>query len=310
MLKWRNTAVEHVPVMSVPVIRFLITDPKGKYVDCTLGLGGHALEIMESTHQQARLTGIDRDGKALERARERLSSFGKRVSFIHGNFADIDSHLDDMKYSGFLLDLGLSSFQISDSERGFSYLEDGPLDMSMGYDGDSVRELIGTGTESEIRRILWDYGEERRGKAIAREIVRSREKEEITSAGQLRSIVEGVVPGHMLIGTLSRVFQAFRIWANGELDNLSTFLPKAVGMLRPGGRIVVLSYHSLEDRIVKSFFKQEEKGCTCPPDFPVCNCGRKPSLKVLTKNPVTPSSEEIAENSRARSAKLRAAERL
>ncbi|MBN2184109.1 MAG: 16S rRNA (cytosine(1402)-N(4))-methyltransferase RsmH [Candidatus Krumholzibacteriota bacterium] len=302
--------MHHIPVMSGPVIRFLITDPKGRYVDCTLGLGGHSLTIMETSGDELHLTGIDRDQAALAEARKRLKRFRKRITYIQGNFVDIDSHLKDLKYTGFLLDLGLSSFQISDSKRGFSYLDDGPLDMCMGSNGHSVRKLIAAGTEGQIRQILWDYGEEKNGRAIAREIVKTREEKEISRTSQLRSIVERVVPGHRLISSLSRVFQAFRIWANDELENLAGFLPKAVDMLEPGGRIVVMSYHSLEDRIVKDFFKREEKGCICPSDFPVCNCGKSPSLKVLTRRPVCPSPEEIVENPRARSAKLRAAERL
>lgn len=292
------------------VVSLLITDPDGRYVDCTLGLGGHSLRILDTAGSRMEITGIDRDLDAIEEAKRRLMKFGRRMNYIHGNFADIDLLLAGGKYEGFLFDLGLSSFQISDRKRGFSYLDDRPLDMCMGSGGGSVIKLLATASEGELHRIIRDYGEERKGRGIARTIVRIRGEKEIKTTGQLRSIVEMAVPSGHLINSLSRVFQAFRIWANKELENLEAVLPKAVEMLMPGGRIVVMSYHSLEDRIVKNFFRSEEKGCICPSDFPVCNCGKKPELKVLTRRPMIPGDDEIAANSRARSARLRAAERL
>lgn len=296
--------------MIEPVIRFLLTELEGIYVDCTLGLGGHSLKMFEAAGNGLRIIGIDRDEEALDEARKRLGKFGDRVKYICGNFGAIDRFLTGKKYNGFLLDLGLSSFQISDRKRGFSYMDDGPLDMCMGGEGRSVRELFATGDEREINRILRDYGEERKSRAIAHEIVSVRKRSELTRTSDLRSIVEKIVPQRKLFSSLSRVFQAFRIWTNDELENLKRFLPIATDLLLPGGRLVVMSYHSLEDRIVKDFFRGEEKGCVCPSDFPRCNCGREPTLKILTKRPLIPVQEEVEQNPRSRSAKLRVAERL
>lgn len=279
-------------------------------MDATLGLGGHAARVLEAGGEGMRLIGIDRDPGALEEASRRLNRFGERVSLICGNFRNVAGLLQGVTVDGFLLDLGLSSFQIADRTRGFSYQEDGPLDMAMGEDGRSVRKLLAEAPEREIQDILSRFGEERRSRTIARNIVRNRERGEIYRTSQLRSIIEKSVPSKNLISSLSRVFQALRIWANEELGSLEEFLPQAVGMLGRGGRIVAMSYHSLEDRIVKNFFRREEKGCICPDDFPRCDCGRSPSLKILTKRPVKPSPLEVEENPRSRSARLRAAERL
>jgi 16S rRNA (cytosine1402-N4)-methyltransferase len=295
--------------MVEPVVRFLLTDPEGIYVDATLGLGGHAMSLLE-TSPALRLVGIDRDRAALDEARRRLSKFGGRVSFIHGNFSDIASHLGGRPCSGVLADLGLSSFQISDRSRGFSYMEDGPLDMSMGSGARPVAKLLAEAPASEIAGILRDYGEEKKSGAIAALIVKARENGALTTTSELRSIVGRTVPARFLIGSLSRVFQALRIWANDELENLRAFLPQAAALLTPGGRLAVLSYHSLEDRMVKNYFRQEEKGCICPPDFPECGCGRVSTLKVLTRRPVLAGPEEVDNNPRARSARLRVAERL
>lgn len=298
-----------MPVMVEPVVRFLLTDPEGIYVDATLGLGGHAMSLLEAA-PALRLVGIDRDSVALEEARRRLSKFGGRVSFIHGNFSDIAAHLGDRPCSGILADLGLSSFQISDRSRGFSYMEDGPLDMSMGSGARPVAKLLEEASVAEIAGILREYGEEKKSGAIAALIVRARENGAMTTTSELRSIVGRTVPARFLIGSLSRVFQALRIWANDELENLRAFLPQAAALLTPGGRLAVLSYHSLEDRMVKNYFRQEEKGCICPPDFPECGCGRVSTLKVLTRRPVLAGPEEVDNNPRARSARLRVAERL
>ncbi len=301
--------VQHLPVMVEPVVRFLLTDPEGIYVDATLGLGGHAMSLLEAA-PALRLVGIDRDKAALEEARRRLSKFGGRVSFIHGNFSDIAAHLGGRPCCGILADLGLSSFQISDRSRGFSYMDDGPLDMSMGSGARPVAKLLAEAPAAEIAGILRDYGEEKKSGAIAALIVKARENGALTTTSELRSIVGRTVPARFLIGSLSRVFQALRIWANDELENLRAFLPQAAALLTPGGRLAVLSYHSLEDRMVKNYFRQEEKGCICPPDFPECGCGRVSTLKVLTRRPVLAGPEEVDNNPRARSARLRVAERL
>ncbi|HSG27545.1 MAG TPA: 16S rRNA (cytosine(1402)-N(4))-methyltransferase RsmH [Candidatus Krumholzibacterium sp.] len=302
--------MQHLPVMVNEVTRLLLTDPEGIYVDATLGLGGHTANLLKEAGPKARVVGIDRDVKAIELARRNLAPFGDRVSYINGNFSEIGTYLSGGEYDGILIDLGLSSLQIADRDRGFSYMEDGPLDMSMGCGGRSVRELLENGTEKEIADIIYRFGEERRSRVVARHIVKSREAGRIESTSRLRSIVEKALPSKNLITSLSRVFQAFRIWANDELDNLRAFLPQAVALLTPGGRLAVLSYHSLEDRIVKEYFRAEARGCTCPADFPQCACGRVPTLRILTRRPGRPGTEEVEVNTRARSARLRVAERL
>jgi 16S rRNA (cytosine1402-N4)-methyltransferase len=302
--------VIHTPVLVDEVVRFLMTGREGKYIDGTVGTGGHAEAILEAGGEGVALVGIDRDPKALAAAARRLGRFGDRVRLIRGNFSDISTHLDGERFEGALLDLGISSLQIADGERGFSYLEDGPLDMAMGPEDDDVGELLDTATERELAGIIRKYGEERRNRAVAREIVRERSSGKIERTARLRAAVERVVPAKDAVSTLARVFQALRIWANRELEALSSFLPSALELCAPGGRLVLISYHSLEDRIVKRFFRGEEKGCTCPADFPECVCGREPRLRVITRRPVVPGEEEISENPRARSARLRAAERL
>jgi 16S rRNA (cytosine1402-N4)-methyltransferase len=302
--------VIHTPVLVDEVVRFLMTGREGKYIDGTVGMGGHAEAILEAGGEKVRLIGIDRDPKALAAAGDRLRRFGDRVTLIQGDFSEISTHMTGGKCEGILLDLGISSLQIADRERGFSYLADGPLDMAMGPGGRDVEELIDTATETELAGIIRQYGEERRSRAIAREICRERSAGRIESTAGLRAAIEKVAPARDTISTLARVFQALRIWANRELEALAAFLPAALDLCAPGGRLVLISYHSLEDRTVKRFFQAEEKGCTCPSDFPECVCGRLPRLKVLTRRPVVPGEEEISENPRARSARLRAAERL
>jgi 16S rRNA (cytosine1402-N4)-methyltransferase len=302
--------VIHTPVLVDEVVRFLMTGREGKYIDGTVGMGGHAEAILEAGGEKVRLIGIDRDPKALDAASDRLRRFGDRVTLVRGDFSEISQHLSGGKCEGILLDLGLSSLQIADRERGFSYLADGPLDMAMGPGGGDVKELINTASERELARIIREYGEERRSRAVAREICRERSAGRIESTARLRAAVEKAAPARDMISTLARVFQALRIWANRELEALAAFLPASLELCVPGGRLVLISYHSLEDRTVKRFFQAEEKGCICPSDFPECACGRQPRLKVLTRRPVVPGEEEISENPRARSARLRAAERL
>ncbi len=300
----------HTPVLVDEVVRFLMTGREGKYIDGTVGTGGHAEAILSAGGKGVQLLGIDRDPKALAVAADRLGKFGDRVKLVRGNFSGISNHLSGGKCEGVLLDLGLSSLQIADGDRGFSYLSDGPLDMAMGPDDGDVEQLLDTVGEGELADIIYEYGEERRSRAIARAIVGERSGGRIERTSRLRAAIEGVTPVKDRISTLARVFQALRIWANGELDALRTFLPAALELCSPGGRLVLISYHSLEDRIVKRFFKTEEKGCTCPPDFPECACGKQPRLRVLTRRPVVPGEEEVSDNPRARSARLRAAERL
>ncbi len=302
--------VQHIPVMVEVVAKLLLARGNGFYIDATIGTGGHTAYLLKQGGKGVRILGVDRDAKALGEAQRRLGPLGINVTFVIGNFRHIQQLTKGRQCNGILLDLGLSSFQLSDPERGFSYLREGPLDMSMGGDGHSVGELLATADERELGRILKDYGEERRYRAIAREIVQARSLKRLTGTSQLSKIVENVVPARTLMSSLSRVFQAFRIWANDELESLRECLPQAVELLLPGGRLAVISYHSLEDRIVKQFFRQEEKGCICPPEFLECRCGRVPRLKVVTRRPVRSSPAEIVKNSRARSAKLRVAERI
>jgi 16S rRNA (cytosine1402-N4)-methyltransferase len=302
--------VIHTPVLVDEVVRYLMTGREGTYIDGTVGTGGHAEAILEAGGEGVSLVGIDRDPKALEAASGRLKGYGDRVRLVQGNFSDISKHLAGERFEGALLDLGISSLQIADGDRGFSYLGDGPLDMAMGpYDRD-VQSLLDTVSERELTGILREYGEERRSRKISREIVRERSAGRIERSARLRAAIERVVPAKDAVSTLARVFQALRIWANRELEALTAFLPQALEICAPGGRLVLISYHSLEDRIVKRFFRAEEKGCTCPSDFPECACGKQPRLRILTRRPVVAGEEEILENPRARSARLRAAERL
>lgn len=300
----------HIPAMAEEVAGLLVTDTGGIYIDATLGTGGHTAYLMDHSPGSFRVIGLDQDRIAIEEARGFLERYSDRIEFIHGNFRNIRDLAGVASCAGIVADLGLSSLQLSDPRRGFSYQEDGPLDMSMGEEARQVTELLATAEEREISLLLKRFGEERRHRSIAREIARTNLRSPITTTGELRAAVERAAGQHGLMATLSRVFQAFRIWANNEMDALEEFLPQAVELLEPGGRIVVISYHSLEDRIVKRFFKLEESGCTCPPDFPECMCEKEKRLRIMTRRPIRPSKEELQENQRARSAKLRAAERI
>jgi len=301
---------EHIPVLAEEAVRLLVTDPEGRYIDATLGTGGHALRLLGAGGESLAVTGLDRDARALEEARRRLAGFPGRVTFLHGNFRRIGTLASNPPYDGILADLGLSSLQLSDPDRGFSYQKDGPLDMSMGGDGRSIMRLVSEGSEREIGRLIRDLGEERRYRAVAREIVKERSAGPITGTRHLRRVVERTLPARGRMSSLSRIFQAFRIWSNEELESLEEFLPQTLDLLRPGGRLVVISYHSLEDRTVKRFLKREEEGCICPKDFPECRCGRTGRVRIITRRPVRPSQRETTTNPRARSARLRAAERI
>ncbi len=296
--------------MGESAVEALLAMRGGLFVDATVGTGGHTELILRAGGDRVELLGIDRDPRALEEASRSLEPYGSRVRLVCGNFREIRRLLGPRSADGFLLDLGVSSFQLSDASRGFSYLNDGPLDMAMGRDGRSVRDFLASAQAREIGRIIREYGEEKRSGAIAREIVKRRDSRGMETTLQLRDCVAKAAPQRDMMGALSRVFQAFRIWANEELESLSEFLPGAIQCLNPGGRIVVISYHSLEDRIVKRFFRQEEKGCICPADFPECRCGRSPRLSVITRSAERPSEAEVERNPRSRSARLRAAERL
>ena len=303
----------HEPVLGSEVVEYLITDRSGIYMDCTLGGGGHASRILENTNANAILVGIDADADALAYASERLSLFPNK-HFRQTYYDQLEIVIYELgKYpvDGILFDLGVSSFQIDVDSRGFSYQSDGPLDMRMDQRQKlTAAHVLNTYSQKDLERIIKEYGEERHWRAIAREVVHRRSTAKITMTKELVDIVRGIVGERFLAKSLARVFQAIRIEVNQELIRLEAALQSAFKLLKMGGRLVVISYHSLEDRIVKQFFKQKRLDCICPPDFPVCMCEKVREMKLLTRKPVTPTPEEIRKNSRARSAKLRAAEKI
>ena len=289
----------------------------GCYLDGTLGGAGHTRLLLDASAPDGRVLAIDADPLALERARALLTEAvaNERLTLVHGNFArmgEIAAAADFTPVDGALLDLGLSSDQLADRERGFSFAQDAPLDMRFDTTrGVSAADLVNTLPGDELADLLWRYGEERRSRAIARRIVETRERQPITRTGELARLVAGVVHGRPGgIHPATRTFQALRIAVNDELGSLEAALPAALELLKPGGRLVVISFHSLEDRIVKRFFQQEERGCVCPPELPECVCGRTPRLRIITRHPLVASDDEVATNPRARSAKLRVAEKI
>jgi len=307
---------EHVPVLSKEVLHFLNPRRGGVYVDGTVGGGGHAELLLDQVQGDARLIGIDRDPEALEAASARLERFKDRVTLVRSNFSALQSVLDRLgidSVDGVLLDLGVSSHQLDTEERGFSYWGN-KLDMRMGPDAEkTAAQLLAELDEGEIERILREYGEERWAARIARFVVERRKVRPIVDVEDFVSVIKAAIPAGARQGgphPARRSFQALRIAVNRELESLETGLAAAVDRLRPGGRLTVISFHSLEDRIVKTFMRDESKGCTCPPDLPVCACEKKPRLRVLTRKPVAAGDEELKANPRSRSAKLRAAERV
>jgi 16S rRNA (cytosine1402-N4)-methyltransferase len=307
----------HEPVMVEEVIASLGCRAGTITVDGTVGGGGHAKALLENTAPDGLLIGIDADGDAIREAGNRLASFGDRKILIKGNFADMETILTGLnlaKVDGILLDLGVSSHQLDTAERGFSFSLDAPLDMRMDRSrGISAYDLIHTLSGKELERIIRDYGEEIRAGRIVRAILARRELSPIRTTADLAGVVARAVPRDKKptrIHPATRTFQALRIAVNDELAKLYRALVDGMERLKPGGRFTVISFHSLEDRIVKNAFRAGEKGCLCPPDLPVCACGRKPTMKVLTSKPVLPDEREIRENPRSRSAKLRTAERI
>ena len=289
--------------------------PGGTYLDGTLGRAGHSLEILRRL-KGGRLIGIDRDMTAIEAARERLAEYKDHVTLVHGNFCDLGEILSSLhvdKVDGMLFDLGVSSPQLDEAQRGFSYMHDAPLDMRM--DTSAVldaRQVVNTWSGEELRRILYEYGEERYAPQIARAIVRRREERPLETTGELVEVIRSAMPAQALREKqhpAKRSFQAIRIAVNGELDALAPMLRSAAEGLKPGGRLAVITFHSLEDRIVKQTMRELATGCICPPEFPVCVCGRKPKLKLVIRKPIVSGAAELEENPRARSAKLRVAER-
>jgi len=304
----------HVPVLLREVVDALRPEGGGVFVDATLGLGGHAEALLEAS-PLVRVVGIDRDPEALAIARARLARFGDRLVTIQGRHEDVAAHLDALgiaRVAGVLADLGVSSMQIDRAERGFSFMKDGPLDMRMGPDGPTAADLVATASREELKRIFREWGEERMAGPIARRVVEAREKAPIQTTGEMRGLVLRALgprrEKHKDPAT--RVFQALRIATNRELVELERFLDDTIARLALGARLSVLSYHSLEDRIVKRAFQRHTAGCTCPPSFPVCVCSRRRVMALVTKKAIRPTLAELGENPRARSARLRVLERV
>lgn len=308
---------QHKSVLLQECIDALDIRPDGIYLDGTLGGAGHSSQIARRLTEGGRLIGVDRDRTALAAAKERLAPYADRVTLVHSNFAEIDAILDSLgipAVDGMLFDLGVSSPQLDDASRGFSYMADAPLDMRMDKDDAlTAGEVVNTWPQGELRRILYDYGEERYAPQIAAAICRAREKAPVETTLELVDIIRSAMPAQALREKqhpAKRSFQAIRIAVNDELGAVSRMMQAAVGRLNPGGRLAVITFHSLEDRIVKSEMQQAARGCTCPPEFPVCVCGKKPLVKLVTRKPIVSGPAELEENPRARSAKLRVAEKL
>ena len=305
----------HKPVLLEECLQALALKPDGIYLDGTLGRAGHSQAILRRL-TNGRLIGIDRDQAAIDAAKERLAEFGDRVTLVHGNFSDLGDILQNLGIvgvDGMLFDLGVSSPQLDEPRRGFSYMHDAPLDMRMDETAElDAYQVVNAWSYEELRRILFEYGEERYAPQIARAIVRSREGKPIETTGELVEIIRSAMPAKALREKqhpAKRSFQAVRIAVNGELDALPPMLEAATAGLNPGGRLAVITFHSLEDRIVKQKLRELATGCTCPPEFPVCVCGKKPRLNLVSRKPIVSGPAELEENPRARSAKLRVAER-
>lgn len=305
----------HIPVLLHECIDNLNIRPDGIYVDGTLGMGGHSEQIAGRL-TTGTLIGIDRDETAIARAGARLAPFGERVQLVHGNFRDTAAILDRLgidAVDGMLFDLGVSSPQLDETQRGFSYMHDAPLDMRMdATSGLSAWNVVNEWPENELKRILYEYGEERYAPRIAGAIVRARAQRPISTTLELVDVIRSAMPGAALREKqhpAKRSFQAIRIAVNDELGELPPMLRAAEKNLKPGGRLAVITFHSLEDRIVKRELQALATGCTCPPEFPVCVCGKKPKMKLITRKPIVSGEEELNENPRARSAKLRVAEK-
>ena len=306
----------HVPVLLDECIKYLNIRPDGIYVDGTLGLGGHSEQIARRLNG-GRLIAIDRDLTSIERAGARLEPWADRVTIVHGNFRDVAAILDELgvdAVDGMLFDLGVSSPQLDDGQRGFSYMQDAPLDMRMDpADNVDAWFIVNRWPEDKIARILRDYGEERHANRIAAAIVKRRQEREIATTLELVEVIKSAMPAAALREKqhpAKRSFQAIRIAVNDELSAVSQMMESAPDRLKPGGRLCVISFHSLEDRIVKNAIHERENGCTCPREAPVCTCGFVRTLRSVTRKPVTPGGEELELNPRSRSAKLRVAERV
>lgn len=308
--------VVHMPVLLQESVDLIAPRPGGVYVDGTLGAGGHAAEILKRSAPDGVLIGLDQDSEAVERATAALAEYGRRAIIRQANYRDMPGVVEDLGYEGVdgvLLDLGISWFHIRTPERGFSFLLDGPLDMRMDTSRpQTAADLVNNLSRDELARIIREYGEERRAGTIAKAIERARARGPITRTVQLAEIVSGTFPPYppRRIHPATLTFQALRIAVNDELGALREGVSKIISLLKPGGRFAVISFHSLEDRVVKQAFAVLAKGCICPPKLPVCSCGKKPGLRILTNRPITAGPAELGKNPAARSAKLRAAEKL
>ncbi|MGN0368870.1 MAG: 16S rRNA (cytosine(1402)-N(4))-methyltransferase RsmH [Wujia sp.] len=306
----------HKSVLLDETIDSLNIKPDGIYVDGTLGGGGHSLEICKRLSPKGRLIGIDQDKDAIAAATKRLSDYKDRVTIVHSNYQEIDSVLKGLSVSGvdgIVLDLGVSSYQLDNVERGFTYREDTPLDMRMNQeDVMTARDIVNDYTEQELFHVIRDYGEDSFAKNIAKHIVKARQQAPIETTGQLCEIIKAAIPAKVRQGQghpAKKTFQAIRIELNHELDVLENSLDTMISYLNPGGRLSIITFHSLEDRIVKTIFKRNMNPCTCPPEFPICVCGKKPTGKVITRKPIVPGEEELKDNKRAKSSKLRVFEK-
>ncbi|MCW5874547.1 MAG: 16S rRNA (cytosine(1402)-N(4))-methyltransferase RsmH [Anaerolineales bacterium] len=302
----------HLSVLYKETLEALSPKPGGLYVDGTLGAGGHAWGLLEGSRPDGQLLGLDVDPQALALATQRLAPFGERAHIRHGSYADLAQHLASLGWAavdGILLDLGASSMQFDQAERGFSFQQDGPLDMRFNpAAGRSAADLVNTLPEAELADLLYTYGEERQSRRVARAIVAARP---LHTSRELAELVAKALGGKRTgVHPATRSFQALRIAVNGELDAVAAVLPQAVAALKAGGRLAVISFHSLEDRLVKQYFRQESRDCICPPSQPVCTCGHTASLRELTRKPLAASQQEVATNPRARSAHLRVAEKI
>ena len=307
----------HYSVLLEECLEGLDIKPNGIYLDGTLGRAGHSRRIVERLTDGGRLICVDRDQAALDAAQQRLAQWMDRVTLVHSNFAEIDAILDELgleQIDGMLFDLGVSSPQLDDSSRGFSYMADAPLDMRMDRsEGLTAADVVNTWSQDELRRILLQYGEERYAGLIAAAIVRRRADKPVETTLELVEIIKSAMPGKALKEKqhpAKRSFQAIRIAVNDELTAVDKMIRAAVPRLKKGGRLAVITFHSLEDRIVKTGLAEFAKGCTCPPDFPVCVCGKTPDIWLVNKKPILPGEQELEENPRSRSAKLRVAEKL
>ena len=307
----------HVPVMLNECLDGLKIKSDGIYVDGTVGGAGHSIEIVKRLGEGGRLIAVDRDSDALEAASKRLAPYKDKVTFVHDDYKNLISELDTLgigEVDGILLDLGVSSYQLDNAERGFSYMKDAPLDMRMDKRQRlTARDIVNDYSEAELFRIIRDYGEDRFAKNIAKHIVAARQVKPITTTGELTEIIRESIPMKMQVKSghpAKRTFQAIRIELNRELDVLRESLDGMIDILDDGGRLCIITFHSLEDRIVKTIFRKNENPCTCPPDFPVCVCGKKSKGKVITRKPVLPGEKEMEENPRSKSAKLRIFERV